>query len=65
MDRSSGLRVPEFVEGEAQDGGVLAVAEEGAEFGFRGRGDDKVAYTGGHMDGAVELDGTALMGRFV
>jgi hypothetical protein len=41
----------------------LAVAEEGAEFGFRGGGNDKFAYTGRHMDRTVELDRASIDGE--
>ncbi len=54
--------MPKFFEGEAQYGGVLAVAEEGAEFSFRGGGDDRLAYSGRHMYGTVELYGTSVNG---
>ncbi len=62
VDRCSWLRVPEFVEGEAQYGGILAVAEEGAKFSLRGGGDDKLAYSSRHMDGTVELYGMSVDG---
>ncbi len=56
------MRVAKFLQSEVQDGGILAVAEERAEFSLRGRGNDKFAYSRRHLYGTIELDGTSVDG---
>lgn len=45
-----------FFQCEAKDFGVLAVVEEGAQFGFSGRGNDAFEEIADDMDCSVEFD---------
>ena len=54
LDRCGRLRMAHVMECSAEPSCILSIVEEGAQFGFRGRGEDDGHDAAGHVDGAIE-----------